>query len=116
MKEGIYCAKKSSYCLEYGSEGDCRVCKNGSLLMSNGECEVAEPNCVKMKKGRCLACHRDYFLNRFYQCQRKDEHCKEYNNGVCMRCDEKHFLYNFICFPYSIGCVKYSGKECIECK
>ena len=33
-----------------------------------------------------------------------------------MKCDDKHFLYDFICFPYSRGCVKYSGKDCVECK
>lgn len=85
--------------------------------MSSGECEIAEPNCLEMKKsGKCLLCKDGYFLNRFYQCQLKDKNCVEYNNGICWKCNSRHFLYNFICFPYTEGCVKYDGKDCIKCR
>lgn len=45
-----------------------------------------------------------------------DVNCDLYVNGVCKTCKTRFFLHNYICFPYSIGCVKYNGKDCTECK
>lgn len=35
---------------------------------------------------------------------------------MCVQCTRRFFLYEFICFPYSPGCVSYNGKDCIKCK
>ncbi len=88
------------------------------MLMSSGECEIAEDNCIERSaQGKqCTACKSEYFLNKFFQCQKKDVNCDEYNNGVCVTCARKFFLYQEICFPYSPGCVSYNGKDCVTCK
>ncbi len=39
-----------------------------------------------------------------------------YVNGACKSCAVRYFLYDDICFPYSLGCVKYNGKDCTDCK
>lgn len=111
------CVINDKNCLRYNDDGDCELCDKGYLRMSSGECELAEDNCIDKKKtGQCVACKDGFYVNTFYQCQKKDPYCKEYNNGVCSRCDDRHFLYQLICFPYSPGCVAYSGKDCIKCK
>lgn len=109
--------KDDPSCLRYNEDGDCEACARGYMLMSSGECELAEDNCVSQEKnGKCGACKPEYFLNRYYQCQKRDANCEEYNNGVCSKCQKKYFLYDYICFPYTPGCVKYSGKDCVSCR
>ena len=117
LKEGLYCVKDDPSCLKYNEDGDCEKCDSNFIRMSNGECHIAEDNCLEKKKnGKCLACKEEYFLNRFFQCQLKDKNCEEYVNGVCQTCSRRFFLYDQICFPYSPGCVAYSGKDCVQCK
>ncbi len=60
----------------------------------------------------CTACKDDFFLNRNNQCQKKDPNCDTYVNGVCKNCKTRYFLHQYICFPYTVGCVKYNGKAC----
>ena len=35
---------------------------------------------------------------------------------MCSQCAPKYFLYDYICFPFSPGCVKYFGKDCTLCR
>ena len=46
LKDGLYCVKDDPSCLFYNEDGDCEECARGYLLMSSGECEIAEDNCV----------------------------------------------------------------------
>lgn len=116
LKQGLKCVKNDPICLLYNDDGDCELCDKGYLLMSSGECEIAEDNCLSQKSGHCLACKAGYFLNAFFQCQKADQNCEAYCNGVCTQCKNKFFLYEDICFPYSPGCVTYQGKDCTVCK
>lgn len=82
---------------------------------------LKESNCAEqLNKAKglpvCVACQDGFFLNRHNQCQKVDTNCQMYVNGACMSCAVRYFLYNDICFPYSLGCVKYNGKDCTDCK
>ncbi len=78
---------------------------------------LKESNCVAQNITAnnmpiCTACKDEFFLNRNNQCQKKDPNCDTYVNGVCKNCKTRYFLHQYICFPYTVGCVKYSGKAC----
>ena len=82
------------------------------LKESNCLTQTTAPNQMPV----CTSCVDGFFLNRYNQCQKMDPNCDYYVNGVCKSCKARYFLFEYICFPYSVGCVKYSGKDCTECK
>jgi hypothetical protein len=120
LKAYEYCHADDLNCLGYDVDGNCEQCADNYFISSSGECMLKESNCLthflKEQMPVCTACVDGFFLNRHNQCQKIDENCEFYVNGVCKTCRTRFFLHEYICFPYTIGCVKYSGADCVECK
>lgn len=82
---------------------------------------LKESNCLSQQVNKnniptCTSCKDGFFLNKYNHCQKIDPNCDVYVNGVCQACKTRYFLHEYICFPYTLGCVRYNGKACTECK
>ena len=113
------CVADSPNCLMYNAAGICELCADKFVVGADGECIEGNRACIEYcstDRSKCLVCSEGYFLNRFFQCEKQDGKCQAYTNGACSKCKDKFFHYSDICFPYSPGCVHYSGKDCTQCK
>lgn len=115
------CIYKTDYCLEYDSDGFCRICDKNYDLTNLHTCITPINYCVYYSNvNQCGRCSKGYVINESSprkECVKEIIGCTQYKDGQCEKCLNEYYKQDGICYKKISNCNSYSPEtgKCLTC-